>query len=60
RLLVVGSRSRNQLRGVVLGSVALHCVMHAPCPVLVVHPKPDGSARPEAPTAATAVPAAGR
>jgi nucleotide-binding universal stress UspA family protein len=36
RLLVVGSRSRNQLEGVVLGSVALHCVMHAPCPVLVV------------------------
>ena len=38
RLLVVGSRSRNQLEGVVLGSVALHAVMHAPCPVLVVHP----------------------
>jgi nucleotide-binding universal stress UspA family protein len=38
-LLVVGSRSRNQLEGVVLGSVALHCVMHAPCPVLVVHPQ---------------------
>jgi nucleotide-binding universal stress UspA family protein len=36
RLLVVGSRSRNQLEGVVLGSVALHCVLHAPCPVLVV------------------------
>jgi nucleotide-binding universal stress UspA family protein len=38
RLLVLGSRSRNQLEGVVLGSVALHAVMHAPCPVLVVHP----------------------
>ncbi|NYJ08756.1 universal stress protein [Petropleomorpha daqingensis] len=37
-LLVLGSRSRNQLAGVVLGSVALHAVMHAPCPVLVVHP----------------------
>ncbi|WP_448628140.1 universal stress protein [Geodermatophilus sp. URMC 64] len=40
RLLVVGSRSRNQLQGVVLGSTALHCVMHAPCPVLVVHARP--------------------
>jgi len=39
RLLVVGSRSRNQLQGVVLGSVALHCVLHGPCPVLVVHPR---------------------
>ena len=39
RLLVLGSRSRNQLEGVILGSVALHAVMHAPCPVLVVHPR---------------------
>ena len=54
RLLVVGSRSRNQLEGVVLGSVALHAVMHAPCPVLVVHPPRTG--RPAAPqqTAAAA------
>ncbi|MGY2002621.1 universal stress protein [Blastococcus sp. SYSU DS1024] len=37
-LLVVGSRSRNTLTGMVLGSVALHCVIHAPCPVLVVRP----------------------
>jgi nucleotide-binding universal stress UspA family protein len=43
-LLVVGSRGRNQLEGVVLGSVALHCVMHAPCPVLVVRRQPEGSA----------------
>jgi nucleotide-binding universal stress UspA family protein len=35
-LLVVGSRSR--LSGMLLGSVALHCVVHAPCPVMVVHP----------------------
>jgi nucleotide-binding universal stress UspA family protein len=37
-LLVVGSRSRSTLRGTVLGSVALYCAMHAPCPVMVVHP----------------------
>jgi|1186.fasta_scaffold29765_2 nucleotide-binding universal stress UspA family protein len=42
RLLVVGSRSRNKLEGVVLGSVALRCVMHAPCPVMVVHEPPEG------------------
>ncbi|MGY1700270.1 universal stress protein [Geodermatophilus sp. SYSU D00766] len=35
-LLVVGSRSRSRLAGLALGSVALHCVVHASCPVLVV------------------------
>ena len=39
-LLVVGSRSRNTLAGTVLGSVALHCAVHAPCPVMVVRPGP--------------------
>ncbi|WNV75261.1 universal stress protein [Geodermatophilus sp. DSM 44513] len=38
-LLVVGSRSHNRLVGMVLGSVALHCVVHAPCPVMVVRPE---------------------
>ncbi len=38
-LLVVGSRSR-RLTGLVLGSTALHCVVSAPCPVLVLHPQP--------------------
>lgn len=37
-LLVVGSRGRGALRGLLLGSVALHCAMHALCPVMVVHP----------------------
>jgi nucleotide-binding universal stress UspA family protein len=37
-LLVVGSRGRGAVRSALLGSVALHCVNHAPCPVLVVHP----------------------
>jgi nucleotide-binding universal stress UspA family protein len=37
-LLVVGSRGRGAPRSALLGSVALHCAMHAPCPVVVVHP----------------------
>ena len=44
-LLVVGSRSRSQLAGTVLGSVALYCAVHAPCPVMVVRPEPVGKAR---------------
>lgn len=40
RLLVVGSECRSRLEGMILGSVALHCVVHARCPVLVVHPRP--------------------
>jgi nucleotide-binding universal stress UspA family protein len=46
-LLVVGSRSRSRLTGMVLGSVALHCAVHASCPVLVVRPEPSGVALPE-------------
>jgi nucleotide-binding universal stress UspA family protein len=37
-LLVVGGRGHGALRGVLLGSVALHCVIHGPCPVMVVRP----------------------
>jgi nucleotide-binding universal stress UspA family protein len=41
-LLVVGSRSCSSLPGMLLGSVARHCAVHAPCPVVVVRPQTAG------------------
>ena len=35
-LLVVASRGHGTVAGLLLGSVGLHCVTHATCPVLVV------------------------
>lgn len=35
--LVVGSRGMSEFKGLILGSVSHHAVVHAPCPVLVVH-----------------------
>ncbi|MCZ2860599.1 universal stress protein [Blastococcus sp. VKM Ac-2987] len=40
-LLVVGSRGGGMLRGLLLGSVALHCAIHAPGAVMVVHPREE-------------------
>jgi nucleotide-binding universal stress UspA family protein len=37
-LIVVGSRGRNRMERMVLGSVSDHVTRNAPCPVLVVHP----------------------
>ncbi len=38
QLLVLGSRGRGGIRGMVLGSVAAVLLHHAPCPVGIVHP----------------------
>jgi nucleotide-binding universal stress UspA family protein len=45
QLLVVGSRSRSRLPGMVLGSAALHGVVHAGCPVMVVHEPQEAGER---------------
>jgi nucleotide-binding universal stress UspA family protein len=50
-LVAVGSRGRGSVRGLLLGSVALHVAMHAACPVLVVRPAAPASVHEEAATA---------
>jgi nucleotide-binding universal stress UspA family protein len=37
-LLVIGHRGRGAVRSALLGSVGLHCVLHATCPTTVVRP----------------------
>jgi nucleotide-binding universal stress UspA family protein len=53
-LLVVGHRGLGSVGSVLLGSVGLHCVLHASCPVTVVRPKAVRAADPvrAAPSAA--------
>lgn len=44
RLLVVGGHGQGAVRGLLMGSVALHCVLAGPCPVMVV-PEGDEAGR---------------
>ena len=52
-LLVVGHRGRGGFKSAVLGSVGMHCVLHATCPVTVVRPQQEPA---DAPRAADAEP----
>jgi nucleotide-binding universal stress UspA family protein len=54
-LLVVGTRGRNRLSGLFLGSVSQYLAIHAPCPVLVVH-APAATSRPGTKARQPAVP----
>ena len=47
-LLVVGHRGRGAVSSVLLGSVGLHCVLHAGCPVTIVPPPTSAAAPPTA------------
>jgi nucleotide-binding universal stress UspA family protein len=42
-LLVVGSRGRAGWSSLLLGSVGVHVITHAPCPVAVVRPEPGAA-----------------
>jgi nucleotide-binding universal stress UspA family protein len=43
-MLIVGTRGRGGFASLALGSVSVHCVEHAPCPVLVVRNDPPHAA----------------
>ncbi|HET9256402.1 MAG TPA: universal stress protein [Pseudonocardiaceae bacterium] len=38
-MLIVGHRGRGEIASALLGSVGLHCVLHAQCPVTVIRPR---------------------
>jgi nucleotide-binding universal stress UspA family protein len=42
QLLVVGTRGRGALRGLLLGSISQHMLRHAACPIAVIHDPVDG------------------
>jgi nucleotide-binding universal stress UspA family protein len=44
QMLVVGTRGRGPVKGLMLGSVGQHVIRHADCPVLVARPRAPGSA----------------
>jgi nucleotide-binding universal stress UspA family protein len=46
-VIVVGSHGRGAIERLLLGSVSEQVVRHAPCPVLVVRPKPEPKKKPE-------------
>jgi len=47
-MLVLGHRGRGAVRSALLGSVGLHCVLHATCPVTIVRPPALDEATPAA------------
>jgi nucleotide-binding universal stress UspA family protein len=47
-MLVLGHRGRGAVRSALLGSVGLHCVLHATCPVTIVRPPALAEATPAA------------